>query len=114
MYTIAESYTLSNQKDTELGIFALWWKEKLFPKSIDELDLSNLFEVKNVESRGEYFDRPDDATGMIVFSSKKLAVLAAWRNKKHEGPWQIYSEQEKDTLAFYFVGDTKVVFVGWV
>lgn len=51
---------------------------------------------------------------MIVVSSKKLAVLAAWRNKDHKGPWQIYSEQEKDTLAFYFVGDTKVVFVGWV
>lgn len=67
-----------------------------------------------MKDRGEYFSRPSDATGLIVLSTEKLTVMAAWRNKEHEGPWQIYGEQEPQTTAYYLVGDTDVVFVGWV
>ena len=43
-----------------------------------------------------------------------MAVVAGWRdNKEHDGPWQLYGEQEAETTAFHFVGDTSPVFLGW-
>lgn len=114
MSLLASPYTLPDEQETELGIVAQWWTKKLFPQSLDEIDLKDFFEVKNVQDRGEYYDKPKDATGVILVSSKKLSVVAGWRNEKHDGPYQVYSEQEKDTIGFHFVGDTKVVFFGWI
>ncbi|EGV65716.1 hypothetical protein CANTEDRAFT_92041 [Yamadazyma tenuis ATCC 10573] len=114
MLILSECSHSSNKEDSELGVLAKWWTENTIPNSLDDLDLSDAFVVKNVQDRGEYYERPKDATGVIVSSQKKLAAMAAWRNKEHKGPWQIYGEQETNTTAFHYVGDSDIVFIGWV
>ena len=113
MFTLSQTFADPSAPETELGIIAQWWTKNTIP-TLEDFDVANAFEIKNVLDRGEYFDRPKDVTGVIVSSKKKIAAMAAWRNKEHKGPWQVYGEQEAETTAFHWVGDTDVVFVGWV
>lgn len=114
MLILSDKYTTPTTPESELQVYAKWWTQNSFPTSLEEADISDLFAVENREDRGSYYYRPHDATGIIVVSHKKLAAMAAWRNKEHKGPWQIYGEQEAQTVAFHYVGDSEVVFVGWV
>ncbi|ODQ82662.1 hypothetical protein BABINDRAFT_74861 [Babjeviella inositovora NRRL Y-12698] len=43
-----------------------------------------------------------------------LTAVAGWHLDGHEGPWQLYGEQENGTIAYYFLGDTETVFIGLV
>lgn len=113
MFILSQTYADPSAPETELDVIAQWWTKNTFPTTLEEFDVSNSFEVKNVLHKGEYFERPKDATGVIVSSKKKLTSMAAWRNKEHKDEWQIFGEQEPETTAFYFVGDTDCVFVGW-
>lgn len=113
MYILSDKF--EEDLDNELGIVAQWWYDKSVPTTIKDIEaLEKPFAVKNVEDKGEYYKKPDGAVGVIVLSLKKLAAMAAWRNEGHQGPWQVYGEQEKGTIAFHFVGDTEIVFIGWV
>lgn len=114
MLTLSQDYSDTINSESELQVYAKWWTKNTFPVSIEEVGIDDVFEVKNVLDRGEYYDRPLDATGVIVVTQAKLAAVAAWRNKEHKGPWQVYGEQEANTVAFHFLGDTEVVFIGWV
>lgn len=114
MIILSKECQLNSEDGSDLGIYAQWQFGNTIPDRQTALVKLNVFPVRNIKDRGEYFSRPRNATGLIVLSSEKLAVMAAWRNKEHEGPWQVYGEQEPQTTAYYLVGDTDVVFVGWV
>jgi hypothetical protein len=114
MFILSQTYADPSAPETELDVIAQWWTKNTFPTTLEEFDVSNSFVVKNVLERGEYLEKPKDATGVIVSTKKKMAVVAGWRdNKEHDGPWQLYGEQEAETTAFHFVGDTSPVFLGW-
>ena len=117
MLTLSKTYAADpSAPETELDVIAQWWTKNTVPTTLEEFDLSVSFEVKNVTDRGEYLKKPKDAIGVILSTKKKMAVMAAWRGNdgKHEGPWQIYGEQEAETTVFHFVGDTETVFLGWL
>ncbi|SGZ53312.1 CIC11C00000004588 [Sungouiella intermedia] len=114
MITLSKDCQLTSEDNSDLGIYAQWQFGNTIPSTTTELSKLDVFPVRDIKDRGEYFTRPSDATGLVVLSSEKLSVMAAWRNKEHKGPWQVYGEQEPPTTAYYLVGDTDVVFVGWV
>lgn len=114
MFVISNSLEISSEEKSDLGIYAEWWYSETVPTKVDLIEGKKVFAVNNVEDRGEYYKRPEGAYGVIVLTLEKLAALAAWRNDEHKGPWPLYGEQEKGTTSFYFVGDTKIVFIGWV
>lgn len=114
MIILSSTTGLSTDEISDLGIYAQWQFGDKIPTKETKLCESDIFAVKDVQDRGLYYTRPEDATGIIVLSSDKLTVVAAWRNPEHKGPWQVYGEQEAKTTAYYLVGDTDIVFVGWV
>lgn len=114
MIILSKDTQLHSEEESDLGIYAQWQFGNTIPSKTTKFSDLDVFPVRDVEDRGEYFPRPADATGILVLSLKKLTVMAAWRNKEHKGPWQIYGEQEPETTAYYLVGDTDLVFVGWV
>lgn len=114
MITLSNESQLRSDQESALGIHAQWQFGNTIPAKTADFSELEVFAVRGVEDRGEYFTRPADATGLVVLSSEKLTVMAAWRNQQHKGPWQVYGEQEPKTTAYYLVGDTDIVFVGWV
>lgn len=114
MLTLSETAILKAEETSDLGVYAQWQYGDNIPTKGAENSQSDVFAVKNDKYRGSKYTRPEGATGLIVSASEKLTVVAAWRKNSDDGPWQIYSEQEKDTTAYYYLGDTKVLFVGWV
>lgn len=114
MIVLSPQSVLTCEDTSDLGIYAQWQFEDTIPQKGTEVSNLNVFPVRDEKDRGQYFVRPKDAKGVIVLSSEKLTVMAAWRNKNHEGPWQIYGEQEPQTTSYYLVGDTDIVFIGLV
>ncbi|ODV78836.1 uncharacterized protein CANTADRAFT_278257 [Suhomyces tanzawaensis NRRL Y-17324] len=101
-----------------IGVKATWIKGNKVPSSLQEVLGGEIFEVRDIEDKGEYLLIPAGVGGVVVQSEKGLVSIAAWRRQKnageieHDGPWQIYSEQEANTVAYYYLGDTQTVFMG--
>lgn len=81
---------------------------ELVSPSVREPDI----EIMNVEDRGEYFERPEDAVGIIVQSTLYPAAVACWYANNHDGEWNVYGDQAVGTQQTYFLGGTTKIFVG--
>ncbi|EMG46197.1 hypothetical protein SBY92_000960 [Candida maltosa Xu316] len=97
-----------NQKDTGIKFSWIYELDKLSPKTIEPAETI----VNNVLDRGEYFQRPENAVGVLVHSGDEPIAVAAWYGADHKGDWNIYGDQPEHTQQVYFLSGANTVFVG--
>lgn len=98
----------AKQKDTGIRMEWIYELDKLLPTVVEPASTV----VKNVLDRGEYYDRPDTAIGVLVHSGEEPAAVAAWYGNDHKGDWNIYGDQPEHSQQVYFLSGAKTIFVG--
>lgn len=96
------------QKSTGIKIQWIAEVEKLLTMEIETVELT----VNNVLDRGEYYNRPADAIGVIVHSKDEPVAVAAWYGDDHVGDWNVYGDQPEHSQQTYYLGGARTIFVG--
>ncbi|KAI5960065.1 uncharacterized protein KGF55_004788 [Candida pseudojiufengensis] len=83
---------------------------------LKELDKNTLgkpeIEIENIQDRGQYFDKPEGAVGVLVQSSDEPAAFAAWYGNNHIGEWSLYGDQPESSQQIYYLSDSQTIFIG--
>ncbi|KAI5964673.1 uncharacterized protein KGF55_001742 [Candida pseudojiufengensis] len=71
------------------------------------------FEAENEIDRGQYFQRPEGAIGVLVQSGNEPATINGWHTvNSHEGYYNLYGDQPDFTQQTYYLGGTNTIFIG--
>ncbi|KAI5951533.1 hypothetical protein KGF54_004607 [Candida jiufengensis] len=97
-----------DQKSTGIKINWIYDIKELVSEKIGEPE----DEVENVEDRGQYFNRPEGAVGVLVQSGKEPATFAGWYGETHNGDYNLFGEQPEGTQQIYYLADARTIFVG--
>lgn len=96
------------QKDTGIRMQWITDADKLLTMEIESADIT----VNNILDRGEYYERPTDAIGVIVHSKDEPVAVAAWYGDGHVGDWNVYGDQPEHAQQTYYLGGARTIFVG--